>query len=75
MQNSVLIYQKNRSKRLSVSLNLFHLERNEEVQNSINLMFQFGLKPKTIKPTRIAKDTVFAVDHTATNSIINNLKL
>ena len=64
MQSSVLIYQKNRSKRLSVSLNLLHLERNEEVQNSINLMFQFGLKLKTIKPTRITKGTVFAVDHT-----------
>ena len=48
---------------LSVSLNLLHLERNKNVQNSINLMFKFGLIPTTNKPTRITKDTVSSIDH------------
>ena len=50
------------------NLNLLHLEQNKKVQNFINLMFQFGLVPKTNKPTRVKNGTT----HVTTNSIINN---
>ena len=35
-------------------------------------MFQFGLVPTANKSTRITKDTISAIVHTKTNSIINN---
>ena len=35
-------------------------------------MFRFGLVPTTYKPTRITKDTISAIDHIITISIINN---
>ena len=35
-------------------------------------MFQFGLVPTTNKPARIMKDTISAIDHKITNSIIND---
>ena len=54
------------------SINLIHFEQNKNVQNFINLMFQFGLVPATNKPTRITKTTISAIDHIITNSIINN---
>ena len=53
------------------NLNLLHFEENKKVRSFINLMFQFGLVPATNKPTRITKDTVSAIDHIITNSIIN----
>ena len=34
-------------------------------------MFQFGLVPATNKPTRITKDTISAMYHMMTNTIIN----
>ena len=54
------------------NLNLLHFEENKKVQSFINLAFQFGLVPATNKPTRITKDTVSAIDHIITNSIINS---
>ena len=51
---------------------LLHFEKNKKVQNFINLTFQFGLVPTTNKPKRITKDTISAIDHLVTNSIINN---
>ena len=52
--------------------NLLHFEQNKKVQNFINLTFQFGLVPTTNKPTGITKDTISAIDHLVTDSIINN---
>ena len=54
------------------NINLLHFEQNKKVQNFINLMFRFGLVSTANKPTRIAKDTISAIDHIITNSIINN---
>ena len=53
------------------NINLLHFEQNKKVQNFINLMFQFGLVPTTNKP-KVTKDTISAIDHIITNSIINN---
>ena len=35
-------------------------------------MFQIGLVPTTNKPTRVTKETISAIDHIITNSVINN---
>ena len=53
-------------------INLLYLEQNKKVQNFINLMFQSGLVSTTNKLTRITKDTISAIDHIITNSIINS---
>ena len=53
-------------------IKLLHFELNKKIQNFINLMFQFGLVPTTNKPARIIKDTISAIDHKITNSIIND---
>ena len=53
-------------------IKLLHFELNKKIQNFINLMFQFGLVPTTNKPARIMKDTISAIDHKITNSIIND---
>ena len=39
---------------------------------SIGNLFQLGLVSTTNKPTRITKDTISAIDHIITNSIINS---
>ena len=39
---------------------------------SIGNLFQLGLVSTTNKPTRITKDTIAAIDHIITNSLINN---
>ena len=52
-------------------INLLYFEQNKKVQNFINLMFQSGLVSTTNKLTRITKDTISAIDHIITNSIIN----
>ena len=54
------------------NINVLHFELNKKFQNFINLMFQFGLVPTTNEPTRITKDTISAIYHIITNSIINN---
>ena len=53
-------------------INLLYFEQNKKVQNFINLMFQSGLVSTTNKLTRITKDTISAIDHIITNSIINS---
>ena len=53
-------------------INLLYFEQNKKVQNFINLMLQSGLVSTTNKLTRIAKDTISAIDHIITNSIINS---
>ena len=53
------------------NINLLHFEQNKKVQNFINLMFQFGLVAATNKLIRITKDTISAIGHVITNSIIN----
>ena len=41
------------------------------IQSFVNLMFRHGLIPAVNKPTRITRNTVTAIDHIITNSVIN----
>ena len=47
-------------------------EQNEKANDVVNLWFQFGLVPPTIKPTRVTNKTISAFDYIITNSIHNN---
>ena len=40
-------------------------------QNFVNLVFQHGLIPTVIKPTRVTRNTATAIDHIISNSVIN----
>ena len=54
------------------NINVLDFEQNKNVQNFVNLMFQFGLVPTINKPTRVTNKTISAIDHIITNSIYNN---
>ena len=47
-------------------------EQNEKANNFVNLLFQFGLVPPTVKPARVTNKTISAFDYIITNSIYNN---
>ena len=53
--------------------NITDLDFNESkmVQNFVGLMFRHGLIPTVKKPTRVTRDTITAIDHIITNSVIN----
>ena len=51
------------------NINVFDFNENKMVQNFVNLMFRHGLIPTINKPTRVARNTVTAIDHIITNSV------
>ena len=56
------------------NLNVLDYKKNEKVMKFFNRTFEKGLVPvinKPTKPTRVTKNTVTAVDHIITNSLLH----
>ena len=55
------------------NLNVLNFGNNKKVQNFINLMLRYGMKPTINKPTRVTANTVTAIDHIKTNVIMDTV--
>ena len=53
------------------NINLLDFDKSKKVQNFVNLMFRFGMIPTINKPTRVTRNTLTAIDHIITNSIMH----
>ena len=53
------------------NINVLDLNERKMVQNFVNLMFWHGLIPIVDEATRVTRNTVMAINHIITNSIIN----
>ena len=53
------------------NINVLDFNESKMVQSFVNLMFRHGLIPAVNKRTRITRNTVTAIDHIITNSVIN----
>ena len=54
-----------------ININVLDFNESKMVESFVNLMFRHGLIPTINKPTRVTRNTVTAVDHIITNSVIN----
>ena len=57
------------------NLNVLDYKKNEKVTKFFNRTFEKGLVPvinKPTKPTRVTKNTITAVDHIITNSLLHS---
>ena len=53
------------------NINVLDFNESKMVQNFVNLMFRHGLIPIVDEATRVTRNTVTAINHIITNSIIN----
>ena len=53
------------------NLNILNYNKNAKVTKFLNLTFEYGFVPVINKPTRIKKNTVTAIDHIITNSLLH----
>ena len=53
------------------NINLLDFDTSKKVQNFVNLMFRFVMIPTINKPTRVTRNTLSAIDHIITNSIMH----
>ena len=53
------------------NINVLDYENNKNVQNFVNLMFEFSMIPTINKPTRVTSYTPTAIDNIITNSILD----
>ena len=54
------------------NLNIFDSDKNEKVTKYLNLIFEYNLVPIINKPIQVTKNTVTAMDHIITNSLLHN---
>ena len=57
-----------------LNINVLGYESNKKVQNFLSSMLQYNIIPAINKTTRVTKNTVTAIDHTITNTVINGIQ-
>ena len=55
----------------TLTLTFSTIKKNEKVTKFLNLTFEYGFVPVINKPTRVTKNTVTAIDHIITNSLLH----
>ena len=53
------------------NINVFEFNESKMDQDFVDLMFRHDLIPTVNKPTRVTRNTITAIDHIMTNSVIN----
>ena len=53
------------------NLNVLDYNKNEKVTKFLNLTIEYGFVPVINKPTRVTKNTLAAIDHIITNSLLH----
>ena len=57
-----------------LNINVLDYESNKKVQNFLSSMLQYNIIPAINKTTRVTKNTVTAIDHIITNTVINGIQ-
>ena len=57
-----------------LNINVLDYESNKKVQNFLSSLLQYNIIPAINKTTRVTKNTVTAIDHIITNTVINGIQ-
>ena len=57
-----------------MNINVLDYESNEKVQDFLSSMFQYNMILNINKPTHITRNTVTALDHIITNTVISGIQ-
>ena len=57
-----------------LNINVLDYESNKKVQHFLSSIFQYNMVPTTNKPTRVTRNTVTAIDHIITNTVISGIQ-